>query len=105
MCQQKCTEMDVVLQSLLSWCLPGRRLLKASEQLQLQLAIRGRDFLVVGVEGTEATPVFFFYCTWIILMDIDSQSIEFLYVKPPVSAGALLTSALCGIGDLQKTMR
>lgn len=69
----------------------------------MQLAIRGRDFLVVGVEGTEATPVFFFfffYCTWIILMDIDSQSIEFLYVKPPVSAGALLTSALCGIGDL-----
>lgn len=67
----------------------------------MQLAIRGRDFLVVGVEGTEATPVFFFfYCTWIILMDIDSQSIEFLYVKPLVSAGALLTSALCGIGDL-----
>lgn len=33
-------------------------------------------------------------------MDIDSQSIEFLYVKPLVSAGALLTSALCGIGDL-----
>lgn len=33
-------------------------------------------------------------------MDIDSQSIEFLYVKLLVLAEASLTSALCGIGDL-----
>lgn len=33
-------------------------------------------------------------------MEVDSPSIEFLCVKPLVLTGALLASALGGIGDL-----
>ena len=54
---------------------------------------------MVGVGEKEAFTCYFLYVL-IILMEVDSLSIEFLCAKQLILTGALLTSALGGISDL-----
>lgn len=61
--------------------------------------MEGRDHPVVEVGEKEAFASHFSHVS-VILMEIDSLSIEFLCAKLLILTGVLLTSALGGISDL-----